>query len=687
MRKALPYLPFILLSSFSYADVESLPSNQAFTGLVLTPNAQVTDTGNLSFYYGQGVPYQGQISTLDTLNFTLGVFSGLEANGRVVTKTYDNNLFTDPDGGLRDLSISFKYQLPNFYQVDGLHFALGVQDFEGALNFFETRYAVADYEWQAIPLRMSLGYGQSDMTTGTMDGAFGGLEYQPWSFLQLSAEYDAVETNASVKLFTPDELMPWDLKASLAYQLYSSYDNSEQDLWLAQLAMPLWSDYTSRPTSLKDNHTLEEKIAIAQHGAESASITALQQALIQEGFVNVRVGKKNNQLIIALENRRYYRNQVDGFGVALGLISSHFGAQAVNDLQLGNDTFQLVNLNNGIATSVIEVSSRCYREFIHSGQPCRGLSFDTQFSSNPFTDTQWLTERQRAGLGRSQVIISPSTRYAIATEYGVLDYSLALATNLYTPLWPGFALDIRHFTPLDNSDDYQGDGYYADGQFENQVDRVLIHQAWRWPWGIMSQLSGGKVLNDYYGFKYQGMWFSPSGRHAFGAEYSHFSHRDHDDEEAKTPALASYLYSIPKWDWQLRVRGGEYWQGDQGFDITTNHRFGDVNVYASYLSSTPKDGDDNEQFLSLGIEFPFNFWRSMSPGYVQLRGIDQYRLNIQTRIGDDQNLLNTGLGGDLTFQHNVERTYFNRARYGEQYFLNHTQRLRNAYLRYIDEVN
>ncbi|UKA06978.1 YjbH domain-containing protein [Photobacterium damselae] len=111
--------------------VENLPSSQSYTGLMFTPNAQVIDTGDFSFSFHQGVPYQNKIAKLDDWFFAAGVFPGLEAGGRIVTKSYNCNGYTDKNCGIRDLSASVKYQLPFIYDYTGFNLAIGAQDIGG----------------------------------------------------------------------------------------------------------------------------------------------------------------------------------------------------------------------------------------------------------------------------------------------------------------------------------------------------------------------------------------------------------------------------------------------------------------------------------------------------------------------------------------------------------------------------
>lgn len=210
-----------------------------------------------------------------------------------------------------------------------------------------------------------------------------------------------------------------------------------------------------------------------------------------------------------------------------------------------------------------------------------------------------------------QLSLSPTLRYGVATEYGVWDYSLALASNIYAPLWKGAALDIRHVTPVANSDDYEEGGYWQNSAFERGVDRVVAHQAFSLPYGFAYQLSLGRIRTDYEGYTHDLAWHSPQGHHSLSYQYSDYEHRDIKGQE-KSVSLAGYHYSRPEWDWQLDIVGGEFWNSDKGYEITTNHWFGDFNVFARYLNSQ-FEGKDKEQFLTLGVAFPIDVWRGMKP--------------------------------------------------------------------------
>ncbi|MEW2837344.1 YjbH domain-containing protein [Vibrio sp. JC34] len=680
-------LPLLVSTSLTAQELATLPSNQSFTGLTFTPNAQSLNYGDFSFTYAQGLPFRTAVQDLDSLKFSFGMFDGLEAHGRIVTDDYTSNCFYDC-GDTRDLSMSFKYQVPHFWGSENLDFALGIQDLGGSANQFSTKYAVADYSFDFAPVRISAGYGLSDIGLGVMDGPFGGIEYQPLSFLQVSGEYDAVEFNSSVKLFTPQGTLPYDVTASLSYQLYSGHNTDEQNIWNAALSVPLVTGYTRSRDYSRNNLTLMEKLSLGQNKAKEASISALVSALRNEGFVNIQIGLLNQTTVVALENRRYNHNQVDGLGVAMGIISSHLGQNAVSEVGGDSERIELFMLANQKPVVSVQANSTCYQSFINGSAACEDIKFTTRDLAEKLELVNWKTERVNSGALDSQLVFSPMVRHAVATEFGVYDYSFAMSSNLYTYLWSGAAVDVRHILPLAETDDYEKWGYFEDSAYENDIERAMLHQFFRLPYvDIANQVSIGLAKTDYIGARSESTWFSQSGAHALSLEMSYFQHVDEKDENGyetldRQTSLARYTFSMPEWDWQFNATAGEFWRGDVGAKLTTSHWFEDIEVSATYQVTKYKDTDE-EQFVAVSVKLPLTPWRDMSPGLLQVRGNEAYDFNVMTRVGNDVNFLSDGQGDELIMDNSMLRRYFNRGRYGSDYFEENKIRLRNAYLRYL----
>lgn len=684
----------ITLSSFSFYTVANsistnLPSNQSFTGLVYTPNAEVVDTGSLSVAFARGLPWRERIKSSDSIKLSLGLIEGLETTGRIATETYDCHIFESRQKcGSRDLSMSFKYQLSRLWESDKFDVAFGIQDLDGSSQFFFSKYLVIDYSPKSFPVRISAGYGQSDIPLGVMDGPFGGVEFQPFNFIQLVGEYDSEEFNSSVKIFTPKELLPYDITASLSYQLYSGHETDNRSVWNAAFSIPLISAYTRSVSFYQNDISLIDKLFVEQKKSQDASISTLVSALKNEGFVNIQVGLVNGRVVVALENRRYNHNQADGLGVALGIVSSHFGQNAAQDIGAASDQFELVMLANQKPVVSVLSNSNCYQSFVNGSAVCDDIQFITRDLSERLDMVDWKTKRVNSGTLDSQIVLSPMVRHGVATEYGVYDYSFAMSSNLYTYLWSGAAIDVRHILPLAESDDFEEGGYFEDSAYENEIDRAMVHQFFRLPYvDIANQVSLGLVKSDYIGARSESAWFSQSGNHELGLEMSYFQHQDEKDKNGyanpdRQTFLTRYTFSMPEWDWQFNATAGEFWKGDVGAKFTTSHWFEDLEISASYQVTKFNDTDE-EQFVTVSVKLPLTPWRDMSPGVIQVRGNEAYDFNVTTRVGNDANHLAAGQGDELVMDNSMLRRYFNRGRYGQEYFEQNKLRIRNAYLRYL----
>ncbi len=94
------------------------------------------------------------------------------------------------------------------------------------------------------------------------------------------------------------------------------------------------------------------------------------------------------------------------------------------------------------------------------------------------------------------------------------------------------------------------DGEYGgDDAFENEVDRILFHQAFQLPYNLDSIfIPWFRFYGNFLGFvnEKHGMQ-SNSGRHILGSEFANFSAQDEYDSGKEildaTPLIGHYTYS------------------------------------------------------------------------------------------------------------------------------------------------
>ncbi len=153
-------------------------------------------------------------------------------------------------------------------------------------------------------------------------------EPRPFASLRISAtgflsSWLQATTNLTLAWRYLHHYLPLDTQLSFQYQFYTS-GNAIISIWSVAASTPLMGFSESRRVN---ELTLErDKIAVEQaHRINCRYKFNLKSPGWWESFLNVRISADDIGLNVALENRRYNRNQVDGVGVALGIISSYVG--------------------------------------------------------------------------------------------------------------------------------------------------------------------------------------------------------------------------------------------------------------------------------------------------------------------------------------------------------------------------
>ncbi|MCE0558581.1 YjbH domain-containing protein [Motilimonas sp. E26] len=689
---ALP-LSFFCVSASLADDVKSAFAQTGFSGLLRTPHAQVLTYGDISFNYHIEQRIDHSTSYHDgshkTLLLGLGIFPYTEFTVQNTFKRFNGETGWNEEHS-SDLSFSAKYDFGHFIPEEWFSLALGFQDYGGAATHHKNAYAVASKS--LFGFRVSAGWGQgsdrNQMGIDYLDGPFGGIEYQAFDWLQLVSDYDGTGVNAGVKLFTPNDLLPYGWQANLTWQAYSNSDTANRDnQWVGLgLRMPLsgsnkaerysdntvqaWADERS-VAELQANHktsTSKEQSQQWQGDVSNRDVAALLSAeLVEQGFENISVALEGDSLNLAFENNVFNWNELDGLGVALGILS-----------KLHNGRFDVYLLNNKIPVLRASGHAETYRAFLNSKgkHPSKehGLTFSTANLANAMSTVAWQHPQYNNGAYRARLILAPSFYSTVGTEMGVMDYSLALSTNLQMQLWQGGVLDVRHLLPLMHSDDYADGEYFANSRHKSEIDRALVHQAFGLPSNVLTQFSAGLVRRHFVGAMNETRWQSAKGNHRFSAE---FGYLDHNEKNlTATPMLINYRYYVEKLDWALEAGGGEYWYGDKGFTLASKHWFGDTSVTIKYQ-------DTDEKFAGLSFSVPITLTKDMNPSYVQVRGIDEWSLSYRTMVGNDAcNCLNGSMATTTGLQHNLARVYDNRDRLSDAYLRTNIMRLKAAYWLY-----
>jgi hypothetical protein len=380
-----------------------------------------------------------------------------------------------------------------------------------------------------------------------------------------------------------------------------------------------------------------------------ASLARIHRVLADAGVEDVAVGEQDRAdggtvVVVRADNGAWRWSDLDAMGVVLGRV--------VRVLPDDNPRIRVVIGRRGVPTLSVEGTARCIEAALRTdgaecpadARPSVSASGEAAFDG-ALRDVRWAHRGGNPSWGRVRVGIAPGLRTAVATEYGVWDYSLAAEVNVEVPLWRGASIDARRTFPIANSGDFDDGRVYAPDRHRTVTDRVLLHQTLPIANGLSARAAVGRVFDDWRGGLGEVRWQPGDGTHRLGATIGRFvnggSLRDGFTSE---PALASYRYLVAPLDWAIELTAGRFFLNDTGWSVASRHWFGDVAVTASLRSTTHPNAPQAEHFAGLQIEFPLTPRRSPSMRWLQLQGADRWSYGIETVVGGEFNRLTGGHG-------------------------------------------
>lgn len=691
--------PFFILTSYSLlfaADIAPHSNSlQGYTGALNVPSAYTAQLGNAALQYSDayfvGDTYEHNHNAVG--NF--GLLPFFEAGGRISWDTTHTNCYME-NCGVRDLSANLKLAAP-FIPDDWFALAVGAQDIGGQANYFSAEYAVASKQFRYG--RIDVGAGRTDLPNRYLDGSFGAVELQPWSWLGLIAEFDAKDMNAGFRIGLPKQWQRWGVEPELKVMAFSDRAiNQDQRFFGLSVNIPLGAsqehhaDKHAQPTGAPPtviSADLANWIAVGQsspaktNNAPIASPTntqnqffydALADQLKNDKFEHILIGEQAGTLFVAFENNQFNRNEVDALALVLKRVSQH----AISKFKYAH----VIVRNQKIAVLDVVIKPDNYQAFLNDQAGSTTLYLDARYPENGLLGSvDWFVEKSYGVDVKPRIAFSPGLITAVATEYGVLDYSVSLQTDAAVSLWGGALLAATYNMPIDQTEDF--DRYAPDyglrGVFYNdrqrsKFDEYEVQQTLKIASGLFTTFHAGHFMRDYDGFYNQTAWFSPEGQHKLTLRSGQFEHEDNPLLE-RDVNLLSYRYFFSSQDVSLETTYGEFWEGDEGYRVDTRFWFGDTSVTLEYK-------DTDAQFVGMRWTIPLTPRRDILTPYGQIKGRENWNYGLQTRINEDANFVSFGAATIPRTRNEIERVYANNDRLSPTYVKNHWRRLKEAAKQY-----
>jgi hypothetical protein len=659
-------------------------ANAGSRGGLTIPGTRSVPAGEMAIGFSNyAEPAWGSRSVHNNYLMGIGLGGGLELTGRIA----DVN---DPpaDGlpmlvgmGIRDLSANLKWQLPRFWQSQTWmpDMAIGMTDVGGGAVNFASQYVVVGDE--TGPLRWRLGFGRAKDARSkpyALDGAFAGVEWMIGSTgLSALAEHDSHQAHAGLRYHSEpiaalgNARLVGTLQRSVGGKTVAGLSNDATAFGL-NLVMSLGKDTGSKSIQGDAAALPAHAVGAAPGSLYSATDRAeqLHKALVQAGFERVRVGQTGTDWVVQFENLRYAQNEADALGIVLGL-AAEWAPESIQRLRAQS-------LKGAQAMSTVTVPARAVRAFMR-GQASLGDDLTASDGAEAgMGDVAWAAGAAGQASAHSwvRVELRPVLTYAVATEYGLADYSAALQAEARLPLWRGAEAYTQVVSRVANSHNYGPGGVYSGDLIREGAKTLALQQtAWLAP-GLLASVGVGRYLYDRDGIQGQVQWQVP-GRDDLvrlrGAAYKVDLRYPNDAQMA-----ATYRWVAQPSTW-LEAGVQQYSDGTQGPTIGFTRWFGDVSVNLNYRRG------GNAQFAGLDITFPLTPRRGMAPNPIHLGGPSQFQMGLRTRLTDQNtalNLVQPNAARDLALAYQLDSQQLNAGRQGAAYWRSQEVRMRDAFYLY-----
>lgn len=664
----------------AWSDAEPWPTAvlapSGYVGAINTPTADVLPWGGTSLGLSNNNPELKRTLAaghFGSMNAGFGLLPGLELVGRLAYEGEVDCSTFDPScrHGLRDLSLSGKYQLPMALPFD-TRVALGFTDYGGPTAKFRQLYGVATSTWG--PLDLSLGYSRPRAPDALLDGPFGSVALRVSDRWSAALEHDSRNARAGLhyslpvfqdavlqlgvsRLLSQDAgLKPWQASATLNVSLGR----------VAESASASASTSLSAAATAPLAPAVPASVAAPAAPAAAPTAESVAQALVERGFAQVEVRhwpatpKQPALWSVRAEPRHWRQSQVEALGAALAGWLKPVGEASSDELLL-TLTWQRMPVLHAYT------SARCLDGWRAGWRRCElgpqsGLAYGRALEMS----------RELAGLGAGvaglkarmrqtpgslahadggpswapQFEIGPGLRYKVGTEMGLLDYSAAVELGAEVNLAPGLSWQGVLSAPVAHSDDY-GDRRIFSAQRHPKAgfDSGLLSWWKPLPRGVAAQVSAGYIDRAYKGVLGDAVWMSPDGRWRLSGTTGSF--RREDTGERQSPVLAGARWSLAPGAWQLEADAGRFLSGDRGYRLSSRHWFGDTLLQLYYRSSQGDAGTlvaGQSKFLGFSVSLPLGPKEAHAVGPVTVRGMDRFALGLESKVGEEENRLTSGYG-------------------------------------------
>jgi hypothetical protein len=629
-----------------------------YTAAINTPTADTLLWGVASMAWTNNNPERvarfPRQGLFGSFNLGFGLMPGLEVAGRLASDgDTDCNMFVAGcASSMRDVSLSAKYSLPLNLPLRA-RVAVGFSDYGGAATHFRQAYGVVTLPWRDV--QASLGYSKPGRDSGRplMDGPFASLTWQASDDWRLALEHDSRDVRGGL-WYAHALSARWQAQMGLSsrFKGRDARRNTQLTLGLQYSLQDHAAPVAYASPRERDQaywasvHDERPKAPAVQHAGQAPSTEqalALQQALRDAGFQAVRVGQAPGTWVIEAEAQAWRQEPLIAVGVALGTW--------LKQQPTPHDRVHLRTTYMGQTVFTASSSASCALA-LGGDTPaeCPGgehTIWAGPQAALPQPETTWLTPEPSALRSlRAEAELGPALDYTVGTEVGLFDYTLGLdgGWQVSSSWLPGVFWQGHATTPLARSDDFERDAYFGARDIRKQVQINLLSALAQPLTRVWLQANWGKISPRYQGGQVDVRWLSRDARFGLGASMARYEHVMARDFVYR-PQLLNASFSPVPGRWTLRAIGGQFFMGDRGFKLSSEHDFGRYTVAMYYRrSGNTALSPPKRAFAGVQISLPIGPTQAWRAGPLSVRGRDRMAVGLESKVGEDDNIITGGYG-------------------------------------------
>ena len=696
------------------------------TGGLAVPDASSLGAGTLAFGLSSArEPQAGEAQKPRSALFGIGLWPGLDVVGRVA-EYGERNATGFTVRTPQDLSVGFKLSLPlGLLGIgpSGLRVAAGVTDVAGGANWFRAVYALGTLPLGDFgPLRevtaiAGLGSNSGRVrvpgANGALDGVFGGVSARVFELPAVGAftahaEYDgrqplvgarfvsvplAALGNAAVNASLMQTGSRGPMPAALSWAVGISVPFGANERAVARFqpgagaaeaadaaargasAAAASSSASSAPGSASAGAAPAATVGASPSSSASpmAALGELKRRLVAIGLEAVRVGRAaDDTWVVHYQNRRFGTNEVDALGVVTGVAAR----LAPPDVR----TLVVVAHRQGLPVLSMRTEPEAWREYLVSAAPgpLEAVTRVQRAGTATSFQVDWLSDTPSPAT-RLQLQLSPELNYAVATEYGVFDYSLAGRVRATAPMpWKGGQLVATVQGQFADSVNARPGGAFPTLAHEQGLQALAVHQTlWLGRRAVLGA-AVGRFEYGAFGAEGEALIFAP-GRD----DVIRLRGRLLDKTASMPRGFDQNASAIYRWVGSPSLWAELGWQrytdGSTGPAMSLVRWWGDVGVSMNYR----KGG--NAQFAGVSVNFPLTpraGMRMREDSFLHVEGKPSWRQGLRTRVGALENFVAPRAVRDLELAWDLDSQALNAGRLGPEYVMGQLGRMREAFFLY-----